>query len=390
MSRLDLTFGHRLQVNPHVTDRKFLRMAQMVEGISFGGFAAERAATDLKESLSTTDAPFSLAHLTSARILADYDKAELQWRKIAGVTQVDDFEPVTFETLRFNVGENLKYGKGTKGNAGVSPVVGEGDTYQYTYGYSEEAVKAALEKRGFKFGLTLERILSRLRPTVRELPGDMLEIALDTEEFLVFQALQDGVNSTSQLVAEAKAPITGVAVPPNAPFSIDALRSGLAQITRRKVADRKVTLASSYYVVVASGMGETVEAAIDKARQLREERDTNGNTTFVYSAPAQGNLGKITGVIESEWITDSDAWYVVPAANSSRRPGLQMLQLTGRTAPEILVNNFTGTLLRGGAGNSPFDLAHFDNDTVDLKLRQFGNSALISQEQIVWSNGSGS
>lgn len=388
MSRLDLTFGHRLHVDGRVNERKFLAMGKMIEGLAFGGFAAERAAVDLKESLATTDAPFSLAHLTSARILEDYDKAPLQWKNIAGVTQVDDFEPVTFETLRFNIGDNLKYGKGTHGKAGVSPVVAEGDTYQYTYGYSEENVKAALVKRGFKFGLTLERILSRLRPTVRELPGDMLDIALQTEEYLVFQALQDGADAAASGLKAGKAPISGATIAANAKFSVDALRLGLQQITQRKIANRKVTLASSYYIVVASGLGETVQAAIDKARSLREERDTNGNVTFVYAAPSQGNLGKIAGVIESEWIDNPDAWYVVPAANASRRPGLQMLQLTGRTAPEVLVNNFTGTIVAGGNGSSPFDLAHFDNDTVDLKLRQFGNAALITQEQMVWSDGS--
>lgn len=389
MTRLDLTFGNRLEVNPHVTERKFLAMSKMVEGISFGGFAAERAATDLKESLSTTDAPFSLAHLTSARILADYDKEPLQWRKIASVETVDDFEPVTFETLRFDIGEKLKHGKGNGGNANVSPVVAEGDTYQYTSGYSEESVKAALEKRGFKFGVTLERILSRLRPTVRQLPGDMLEIAQNTEEFLVFTALQDGSNSSSQLKAGTD-PVSGDATVANAPFSVEALRAGFKQVAERKVAGNKVTLASSYYIVVAVGQGEGVEAKIDLAKRLREVRDQDGTVTSVYAAPSAGVLGRIAGVIESEYITDDDAWYVTPAAGASRRPGLKMLQLSGRTAPEILVNNFTGTLLRGGNGSSPFDLAHFDNDTVDLKLRQFGNSALITQEQSLWSNGSGS
>lgn len=389
MSRLDLTFGNRLEVNPHVTERKFLAMSKMVEGCTFGGYAAERAATDLRESLSTTDAPFSLAHLTSARILADYDEKPLEWRKIASVETVDDFEPVTFETLRFNIGENLKYGKGTGGNAGVSPVVAEGDTYQYTYGYSEENVKAALEKRGFKFGLTLERIISRLRPTVRSLPGDMLEIAQNTEDFLVFNALQDGSTSASQLTSGTD-PVSGDAVVANAPFSVEALRAGFQQIAQREVGDRKVSLASSYYIVVASGQGDAVEDQIDRAKRLREVRDQDGSVTAVYAAPSAGSLGRIAGVIESEWITDDDAWYVTPAAGSTRRPGLKMLQLSGRTAPEVLVNNFTGTLLRGGSGSSPFDLAHFDNDTVDLKLRQFGNSALITQEQSVWSDGSGS
>jgi hypothetical protein len=383
MTALDLTCKGRLEVSPFVNPRKAAKMSEMVSAINLGGYASERAAVDLKETLATTDGVFSFAHLANIRNLPEWDKAERQWTKIAAVETVDDFEEVTFQRLAFNF-DTLKHGKGTKG-AQVSPRVSELDTYQYAFGYTEETVKAAIEKRGFKFGLSLERILSRLRPYVRDLPGDMLEIALDTDEFLVFDSLQSGVTTASRLNA-GSAPVTGAAVSVNAPFSVDALRLGLSQIGQRKVDGRAVKLADRYYVVVASGQGETVQAALDFAKT--QIQITDGNV--VFGPQPQGNLGKIVGVIESEWITSSTAWYVVPAAGSTRRPGLVKLQLTGRTAPEVLVNNFTGSLLRGGAGSSPFDLAHFDNDSVDLKLRQFTNSALITQEQIVWSNGTGS
>lgn len=383
MTALDLTCNGRLEVSPFVNPRKAARMSEMVSAINLGGYASERAAVDLKETLATTDGVFSFAHLANIRNLPEWDKAERQWSKIAAVETVDDFEEVTFQRLAFNF-DTLKHGKGTKG-AQVSPRVAELDTYQYAFGYTEETVKAAIEKRGFKFGLSLERILSRLRPYVRDLPGDMLEIALDTDEFLVFDALQSSVTTASRQNV-GTAPITGAAVPVNAPFSVDALRLGLSQIGQRKVDGRNVKLADRYYVVVASGQGETVQAAIDFSKT--QIQITDGSV--IYGPQPQGNLGKIAGVIESEWITSSTAWYVVPAAGSTRRPGLVKLQLTGRTAPEVLVNNFTGSLLRGGASNSPFDLAHFDNDSVDLKLRQFTNSALITQEQIVWSTGLGS
>lgn len=388
MTRLDLTCENRLEVNPHVSERKYLAMAEMVAGTQMGGFAAERATTDLRESLATTDGVFSFTHLLNVRNLPEFDKAERQWTKIASVETVDDFEPTTFESFRIDLGDKLKYGKGNKGKAGVAPRVAEGDTYQYTTGYSQENVKVAIEKRGFKYGVTLERILSRLRPVIRQLPDDMLQIGLDTDEFLVFQALQDGLGTNRQLAA-GTAPVSGVAVPANAAFSIDALRLALTQITQRVLNGRKVTLASSYYIVVATGMGEIVEAELDKAKLLRQIVTPTGGSDFYYGAPSLGNLGRIAGVIESEWINDPDAWYVTPAAGASRRPGLVKLQLAGRTAPEVLVNNFTGTLLRGGNGSSPFDLAHFDNDTVDLKHRQFTNSAMITSDQAIWSNGSG-
>ena len=385
---IDLSCDGRLEVLPFVTERKYLAMAEMVKGMSLGGYAGQRAALDLKESLSSSDAPYSLAHLVNVRNLPDWDKAERQWTKIADVTPVDNFDPQTFYTLRMRIGDNLKYGKGVKTNPvyPVSPKVDEGDTYQYTFGYSEEQVTAAIEKRGFKVGLTLERLISNVAPFVRQLPGDMLEIALDTDEFLVFDALQSNVSGTSQLAA-GTAPITGESISATAPFSIPALRLGLHQIGLRQVAQRYVTLAPSYYIVVGQGQAEAANAAIAQARQFQQVRNVNGNNTFIYGAPDMGNLGKIEGVIESPWITSSTAWYAVPSAGTSRRPGLTKMELVGRTAPEVLVNNFTGVLLQGGAGSSPFDLAHFDNDTVDLKLRQFTNATLLDEHQIVWSPG---
>lgn len=392
MTAIDLTCENRLEVPYFVTQRKFLHMGEMLKGVKMGGFASERALVDLRESLSSTDASFSFAHAMNVKNLEQFDAAERQWTKIASVETVDDFEPQTFESLWIDLGEKLKYGKGNKGKKGVAPRVAEGDTYQYTTGYSQEKVQAAIEKRGFKYGVTLERILGRLRPLIRQLPGDMLQIGLDTDEFLVFQALQDGAKA-SRATTEIKAgtaPVTRGTVSAHPKFSVDALRLGFTQVTSRRVNDRQVTLAPSYYIVVAPGMGETVEAEIDRAKQLRQiEEPGAGQRVLTYGAPPVGNLGKIAGVIESEWLENPDSWYVTPAAGSTRRPGLVKLQLAGRTAPEILVNNFTGTLTNGGNGSSPFDLAHFDNDTVDLKHRQFTNAASITQDQMFWSDGSG-
>jgi len=386
MPKIDLSCGNRLEVLPFVTESKYLAMSKLVEDSLVGGFAGEAAAVKLKETLSTSDAPWSLAQLINVRNLPEYDAADRQWNKIAAVETVDDFSETSFERFVPNF-DNLKYGKDTKGNPGVSPLVPELDTYVYAFGYAEEAVRAKLEKRGFKFGLSLERIISKLRPTVRNLPGQMLDVALDTDEFLVFDALQSGVTTATDLSTGTYLP-TGATVAANAPFSAEALALGFSQVAQRTdtLTNRKVTLASQYYIVVQAGQEEMVNVELEKARNGITLQDGS----IVRRFPTNSALGRVAGVIGSEWITDSDAWYAVPAAGTTRRPGLVKLQLSGRTAPEVLVNNFTGVPIGGSRGGDPFALAHFDNDSVDLKLRQFTNSALITEQQIVWSNGSGS
>jgi hypothetical protein len=373
---IDLSAAGRLTVHPFVSERKVQFMGELIEKAVRGN---EHARVDLKESIATSDAAFSLAHLINIRNLPEYDKAPREWNKIAQPFEVDNFKDATWYNIKSNFGA-LKYGKGNNGEE-ISPRVAEGDTYQNAYGYSEESLKFAIEKRGFKVGLTLEDIINDVTGIIRQLPSDMLNIALDTDEYLVFRKLQDGVTSATQ-VAAATLP-DGTAVTHNAPFSAAALRAALAQRAARKVDGRAVTINGGSYIVVASGQGDYVRWEMERSLIQIVDGD------LVYKPTGSNPFAGILGVIESEWIDDADAWYVVPAAGATRRPSLLKLNLAGRTAPEVLVNNFTGQLIAGGGGSSPFDLAHFDNDTVDLKLRQFTNAGLLTEEAIVWSNGSG-
>lgn len=389
--RIDLSAGGRLEVHPFVTEAKVREMSSLIDVANSASMDAPYARVRLAQSLSTSDAVFSLAQLINLKNLPDYDVADENnnWRKIASVETVDNFKPQTFYTLRANF-SNLQYGKDNADNAYVSPKVAEGDTYQYAYGYTEESIQASIHKRGFKFGVTLEDIINDPTQRIRRIPADMLQIALDTDDFLVFRALQDGAAAAPARQQQAgNAIVGGGAIPKNSPFTAEAARLALQQVSVRTVTVnnevRRVGLAAQYYIVTALGNGDAIQAELDRANSIIQV--VNGQVT--YGPPTTGLLGRIAGVIESEWITSTTAWYLVPAAGTTRRPSLVKLQLTGRTAPEVLVNNFTGTPISGISG-SAFELCHFDNDTVDLKLRQFTNSAMITNDQLVWSSGLGS
>ena len=384
MAKIDLTAGGRLSVHRYVNEAKYLEMAKLIEDSARGGFEAERASINVRESLAAHDGAFSLAHLITVRNLPLYDKAEREWTKIANVETVDDFEPATFQSFTADF-SNLEHGKESGGHQ-VSPKVAEGDTYQYAYGYTEESVKAAITKRGFKFGLTLEKLIGNFRRYIRTLPNDMLSVALDTDEFLVFDRLQSSVLPANRIAAD-KNPITKATTLANPSVSAEAIRIGLSQLSKRKVNGRTVPLVSGYWVVVQIGAAEAVRDDIALAKSLVSI--INGTITYKPDTQvATGNLGRVLGVIESPYITEDGRWFIVPDAGTTKRPGLVKLELAGHTAPEVLVANFTGSPVNGGSA-SPFDVASFDADLVDLKLRQFTDSALITQESIAWSNGTG-
>lgn len=383
---LDITAGGKLSVSPFVTARKVEHMADLVAGSKLGGFDGERARTNLVETLSTSDAPHSFAHLVNLRNLPEYEEETPDFEPITTSELVPDFKPAQFFALKTNF-QGLEHGKDNDGQR-VSPKVAELDTYQYAFGYTQLDTSLAVEKRGFKMGWGLERGVNDPFGLISRYPVDMMNVARKTEQYVVIRALIEGVTAASQLQAGAD-PITGDAITPNAPISGAALRAAIRQIGQRTDASgNRVPVPSRFRVVVPVGTAEDVELSIALARGLATIQD--GLLTYNAAAVRSfDSLGRIAGVIESEFVADG-AWYLVPEKGTTEIPALVRVQLAGYTMPEVYVSNWNGAPVLGGASNSPFQAYSFDNDSIDLKLRQFTNAALFSEDAIVHSDGSGS
>lgn len=381
---IDLTAGGRLTVDPRVSDRGVLRMSEMVKGVKLGGYAGERARTDLKETLSTSDAPFSFTHLVNLRNLPQYDEYVPDFSPIVSTELVPDFEPVTFYSIEANF-DNLKYGKDNDGEKEIAPKVAELDTYQYAFGYTQESADISVEKRGFKVGWSLEKGLSNVFSFVNRFPGDMLKVGVKTDAYVVFRALKNGVTSASALAAGTDI-ITGRAVAVNNVPSPEALRVAIRQIGQRTDSKgNRVPIPARFHLVVALGAADSINWNLGLARGLFSVDD--GAVQYRAGSLPADPLNRIAGVIETEWI-DDDSWYLVPDDGTTEKPALIRVQLTGYTSPEVYVSNFNGAPLAGAASGSPFHAYSFDNDSIDLKFRQFTNAAIFSEDAIVHSNGS--
>lgn len=381
---IDLTCGGRLQVDPRVTARKVEHIAELAAGAKMGGFDGERARVHFAETLSTSDAPFSFAHLVNLRNLPEYDEFEEDLDPITHNEVATDFNPITFWNLKANF-EGLEYGKDNDGER-VAPKVAELDTYQYAFGYTQETTSLAVEKRGFKVGWSLERGVNDPYGFITRYPQDMLKVGVKTDQYVRIRALVNGVTGNSELLAGEDF-ISGDTVAADSPATPAALRVAIRQISQRTDADgNRVPTPRRFRLVVAQGASEGVEYALGLARGLYQVQD--GNLT--YRAPVNGAdpLGRIAGVIESEFV-EGDAWYLVPEASAVEKPALVRVQLAGYTAPEVYVSGFNGSPLAGGASADPFTAYSFDNDSIDLKFRQFVNAAIFSEDAIVWSNGEG-
>ena len=384
---LDLTAGGQLTVHPFVTERKLLAITDMVQGAKLGGYAGERARTDLKETLSTSDGPFAWTHLVNLRNLPLYQDAPDNYDAIVEDELVPDFNPARFFALRQNWA-GLEYGKDNDGQR-IAPAVAELDTYQYAFGYTQLDTSLAVKKRGFKVGISLEKAVNDVFNLIQRFPGDMLTVGQKTDQYVVIRALKSGVTAASQFVAGDTDYISGTTVGANPLPTPEALRIAIRRIGKRVDSEgNHIPIPNSFYLVVPTGAAESIEWNLSLAKGLVQI--VNGTTVArqaTFQTPATADvLSRITGVIESDFVT-GNFWYLVPAKGTTAIPALVRVSLAGYTSPEVYVSNFNGTPIAGGASSSPFQAFSFDNDAVDLKFRMFRNAALFNENAIVWSNG---
>lgn len=380
------TLDGRLRKVPGVSEAKVQAVATLFEAHRAG----DRIATaKLQEALTSSDAIFNMAHLATLNFVPQYDEAERVWRNIAGTRTVPDFKPATLYTLN----RSWTDGNGESSvlsEHGAAPVIPEGTAYPYAYISGEQAEGASIRKRGFKTDWTLEARINDGLGALDRLPGEMLEVSLDTEQADVFGALVTQKTSLSNLDGGVVPGFpTQVTVAANAPFSRDAVTRAIIELSEREIAGRKIQVTGGYNLLVPVGQALFVNYVLNQiSPAVVNTNPAAGTAEIVYNIGAGYNpLANVT-VVESEWVTGTQ-WYLVPKPGATRRPVLERLDLRGYQTPQLFVENLAGTFVGGGAV-SPFE-GSFDADVITLKLRQFGGGVLWDGGAgIVFSTGAGS
>lgn len=364
----NFTLDGRVKVVPGVTKRKVEAVRDLTEKHLRGD---RIASATLHEALTSSDAIFSAAHLATLNFLPNYDEAPREWRSVAGVRPVPDFRPATL----FSISRSWTDGNGESNvltAGGGAPTIPEGTAYPYAYVSGQSAQGGSVTKKGLKTDWTLESRINDGLGVIDELPGELNNVALDTEEEEVFGALTTFVRANSQTELDGGLVPTGVTVLPNAPFSRDALIRAIIELSEREVDGRKIRVTGGYNVLVPVGQGIFAQFVLNQT--FAEAKDGN----FVLNIEGYNPLAGVS-VIESDYVTGSE-WIVLPKPGATRRPVLDRLTLRGFETPQLFVDNHVGIPL-GAASISPFE-GSFAADVITLKLRQFGGGA-------VWDNGAG-
>lgn len=374
----NFTLDGRLKPGPGVTKTKVLAVKKMLEaGLRGDDIEAAR----FKASISTTDAIFNAVYLTTLQALPQFDKRERTWSQIATTRVLPDFRPAVLTGI-FGEFEGLKRDDvGANNPAGVAPVVPELAPYPYATVGNVEAAYGRIKKRGFKVGWSWEAQVNDAIGFFEQIPGEMLETALDTEEWEVYQALIGGTTSGQQLAGGTV--FTGETVPANSPLSRNAVLRAIFELSQRLVNGRNIQVNGGYNLLVPVGAGAAARFALNQQIIQKLPGSSGG---FLYTVEDQDAvLGSVT-IIETPYVTGTN-WYLLPKPGTTRRPVLELGRLRGQETPELRVDAHTGNYVGGGAV-SPFE-GNFQNDAIDIRLRYPLTGILWFNTFIVWSTGAG-
>lgn len=327
------------------------------------------AAGQLAEAFSTTDLPFNVAHLISAVTIPQFDAAERQWSKVAGVRVVDDFGPVRLQSLYSSV-----TGSGVHQNGGL-PTIPEHAPYPHITVTGQEAFYKKLEKSGARFTWSWESNVNDVAGFFDQIPTELRNLALDTEEREVFEALANG--TTVELAAQTLPDETTTL--PNAALSPEAIWAAIIQLQNTEVNGRKVGRASGYNVVVPVGTAQFIEWRLGQSIIAIQDG------AITYGSPDRSVFNNID-FIESEYVTGTN-WIILPKPGAIRRPVLELLRLRGYEQPELRVQANAGNYVGGGVV-SPFE-GDFEADEIAMRVRFVAGGVLWDTKYSLKSDGTG-
>jgi hypothetical protein len=363
------TLDGRLKPQLGVTKAKVNAAKAMLEGALAGSIMDDAR---LRESVTTSDAMFNVAHLVSLNLIPQFDAAPRELvSAIAGTRTVPDFRPVTLYSLFGDI-----TGPGITAT-GAAATVPETAPYAHVTVTGVESMYANLAKKGFKFSFSWEARVNDTTGFFDGLPSELLQVSLDTEESEVMDALLDGTTAAAKLLGGTLPDDTVVLV--NAKLTPSAIWQAIIESSNRTVNGRKVGRASGYNVLVPVGVKPFIDF------QIRRTVIAIQDGAITFGAGDDGALSNVT-VIESDRLTGLE-WYMLPKPGTTRRPVLELARLRGYESPELRVNNAVGTYA-GGATVSPFE-GSFDNDTIDYRFRYVAGGILWDDTYVVHSTGSG-
>lgn len=366
--------GHLKPAHPTVTRRKVEEADRLLQRALRGD---KIASGQLAEVHTTSDLPFVMAHLISATAIPQFQEAERSWSQVAGTRVVPTFDKVRLFSLFSDVtGAGVVNGPDGSTLTGGLPRVPEAAPYPYITLAGQEAYYSGVAKNGAAFGKTWESNINDVEDFYGNVPDELVQLALDTEEREVYDAL---INGTTAELAQQTLP-DGTTTLPNSALTPEGIWAALIQLQNVTVNGNKVGRASGYNVVVPVGTAEFIQWKLNQTIIAIQD----GSITF-----GPGDRSALNGItiVESAYVTGTN-WYVLPKPGAIRRPVLELARLRGYETPELRARGNTGVYL-GSSAVVPFNEGSWENDTIDYRIRYVAGGIMWSTAYSLKSDGTG-
>lgn len=351
----------------------------------------------LKEAITSDQLAPMFVKAANVKFQEYFDTYNTMWGNIATKELLTDFRPASLLSLKGDTTTAPIDNGGYKHPSGTLPHVPELTPYP-TMSYQAEGAFITTAKHGVRIQFSFESFINDEWNVISHFPKDAATLAARTEDLLVLLQLFDPTTKTLRAdvfndTNKTKADFTGVPDEftggtggggvggvKNAALSFDAIVAARYQALAT-IRDGHSTYVPEGFVLV------TNPALAEVAKNytlINEIRTQVGKRTEIKANPLKG-----LEVLSSDLISvvgGEKAWVLLPkGGRANGKTVLAKTGMLGREAPELRIHNKTGQMLGGGDVN-PYE-GSFDNDDIELRIRQIAGAGLVRYDGIIGSTG---
>lgn len=361
---------------------------QLAEALAGDRLAQAR----LKEAITSDQLAPMFIKAANVRFQEYFDSYDTLWGNIATKELLTDFRPASLMSLKPDSTTVPVDNGGYKHPVGTLPHVPELTPYP-TMSYQAEGAFITTAKHGARIQFSFESFINDEWNVIARFPKDAATLAARTEDLLVLLQLFDPVTKSLRAdvfndANKTKADFTtvpdeftgGVGNAKNAALSFDAIVAARYQALAT-IRDGHSTYVPEGFVLVTN---PALAAVAKNYTLINEIRTQVGKRTEIKANPL-----KDLEVLSSDLISvvgGEKAWVLLPkGGRANGKTVLAKTGMMGREAPELRIHNKTGQMLGGGDVN-PYE-GSFDNDDVEIRIRQIAGAGLVRYDGVIGSTG---
>jgi len=368
-------FDGETRVRGHHSDARY--MSQLTEAANLVADVSEgrRPMYHLQEALTTSDFPLLFGDILDRQLLAAYREIPEVWRAYARTSTVPDFRLVSRHAI--------------DGAEGALEAVAEQAPYPAAT-LEESRDQYRVGKYGRRLPLSWETLVNDDLDAFRALPERLARGARRSVQRFVTDLYVDANGPHASLYT---APFANI-VTGNPVLSIAALQTAYTVLAAQRDEDGEPIFIDSVTLVVPPALEVTAQNILNAIQLEIVEQGGTANQRLI----AQNWMSNRLKLVVDPYIpivastANGNTMWALFANPADGRPALEVGFLRGHTEPALFMKRSDAQRVGGTAGPDG-DLADFDTDTVQWKVRHvFGGTRLIStggQKATVASQGDG-